>query len=231
MMINDWYSTSLNVETDNTVDSEKKLAVAVVGHADGHRCLCCCGDCHHCIGLIIIILLHLNHCHCAPSPWHDPPPPIGPVAGRCGRGWIRPWWPHQKCHPCQGNKDACTCRLPRWTPMSSNWHCSRLKDEWHCHRGRRCLPLPSCLTLYTPPHILTLPPTMHPPLHLTVIVFFLVSPPKGCLPANPPFLCYSYEGHIIYHENPQRLNFLIMKKIVVVSIVSRDYSEIFCNQQ
>jgi hypothetical protein len=54
---------------------------------------------------------------------------------------------------------------------------------------------------------------------------------EGYLPENPPYFCYLCEGHIIYHEKPQRPNFLLMKKIVVVSIVSRDYSEKNCNQQ
>jgi hypothetical protein len=36
---------------------------------------------------------------------------------------------------------------------------------------------------------------------------------------------------ILFIMKTQRPNFLLMKKIVVVSIVSRDYSEFFCNQQ
>ncbi len=82
-----------------------------------------------------------------------------------------------------------------------------------------------------PPPILTVPSTMSPPLLLTVILFFPGSPPEVYLPANPPFFCYLCEGHIIYHEKPQRPNFLLMKKIVVVSIMSRNYSENFRNQR
>ncbi len=43
------------------------LAVAIVYNADSHCCLWCCGDCHCCVGLIIIVVLHLHHRHHAPS--------------------------------------------------------------------------------------------------------------------------------------------------------------------
>ncbi len=39
------------------------------------------------------------------------------------------------------------------------------------------------------------------------------------------FFCYSCVGHIIYHKKPQRPNFPLWKKIVIVSMVSTDYSE------
>ncbi len=64
-----------------------------------------------------------------------------------------------------------------------------------------------------------------PPLHsllLTDILFFAGSPLEGYLPANPPLFCYLCVGNIIYHKKPQRPNFPY-GKIVVVSMVSRDY--------
>jgi hypothetical protein len=190
-------------------------------NSDGHCCLRCHGDCHHCIGLIIIVVLHLHCRHHTPSPQCDSPPPIGPVAVRCGHGRIHPQRPHQKGHPRQGNDGACTCRLQRPTP--ADWRWSRLGDEQHCHCGRHFLPLPSCLTLSTPPPIFTVLSTTCSALLLTVILFFPGSPPEGYLPVNPPNFFYLCEGHIIYHEKPQRPNFLLMKKIVVMSIVSWDY--------
>jgi hypothetical protein len=74
---------------------------------------------------------------------------------------------------------------------------------------------------------------MHPSLLLTSILFFPGFPREGYLPANPPFfaICVKVILFIIYHEKPQRPNFLLMKKIVVVSIPSRDYSENFHNQR
>jgi hypothetical protein len=72
--MNDWYLTS-KLTIRLTVDDS---AVVAVIKADGHCCLQCCGDCCHCVGLIIIVVLHLHHCHCTPFPQCDSPPPIGP---------------------------------------------------------------------------------------------------------------------------------------------------------
>jgi hypothetical protein len=112
---------------------------------------------------------------------------------------------------------------------TSHLHLSKLPIYLFCAADSRTIQNQNLYAIQMYPN-LTVPSTTRPPLLLTFILFFPGSPPEGYLPENPPFFCYLYEGHIFYHEKAQRPNFLLMKKIVVVSSVSRDYSENFRNQ-
>jgi hypothetical protein len=153
------------------------------------------------------------------APWPDGAVVVRSVHDNCTKNTILAKAMMMPAHAdCQGQRQHCPIGIVLILEMSGIG-------------SQHCLPLPSCLTLSTPPPILTVPSTMRPPLLLTIILFFPGSTPEGYLLPNPPFFCYSCEGHIIYHEKPQGPNFLLMKKIVIVSIVSRDYSDLFCNQR